>query len=277
MMLMKKFNMAKIKVDFKLVSIITTIIGVILIYLNFLFYGNKPDTFTSLNIIIPLEMLGLPLIYRNRQYQKVRKIESKFPQFLIDVTENINAGMTLPQAIRATQRVEYGELNPYVKEISSKISWGISFEKTLNEFTAAIGSDSLKRTTQTIIEAYKAGGTMNTVLAAVADSLQQLEKIKLERSASVYGQMINGYMIYVIFLGVMIGISSFLVPTFQFEGAAGSSLQNVFPEMFRGLSVIQGFFAGMAIGKMSEGNLAAGVKHSLALSIMGYSVFTLLG
>lgn len=274
---MAKFNLKKIKPDFKVVSIITTIVGIILIYLNFVFYGKKPDTFTSINILIALEMLGLPLIYRYSLFQKVKKIEGIFPRFLLDITENINAGMTLPQAMRATQRVDYGELNPYVREISSRVSWGISFERALKEFTTSVGSSSLKRTTQTIVEAYKAGGTMSTVLAAVADSLQQLEKIKKERSASVYSQMLNGYMIYVIFLGVMAGISSFIAPTFQFEGAAGSQLQGVFPQMFRGLSVIQGFFAGMAIGKMSEGNLAAGIKHSLVLSIMGYSVFTLLG
>ena len=124
----------------------------------------------------------------------------------------------------------------------------------------------------TINEAHKSGGTIHTVLDAVVETTQGIEKIKKERSASIYAQMINGYIIYFIFLGVMIGISSFLVPAFQ-VGESEGELQAVLPELFRNLVIIQGIFAGIAVGKMAEGTFIAGAKHSLALTAIGYSAF----
>ena len=267
----------KIKLDFKTVSAITTLIGIALLYMNFTYFQEDAQLFTTINLTTAVVSLGVPLLVKYAEYAKTKELEAFFPRLLHDITENINSGMTLPQAMRATLVNEYGPLNPHVQAINAKISWGITFERALNDFAEKSGSMSLRRTIKTIIEAHRAGGTMNTVLEAVADSLRELEKIKKERSASVYSQMINGYMIYVIFLGVMIGISSFLVPTFNFEGAGTTErIDLIFPELFRTLIAVQGFFAGMAIGKMSEGTISAGIKHSLVLSVLGYSAFVLL-
>ncbi|MBI2971461.1 MAG: type II secretion system F family protein [Candidatus Aenigmarchaeota archaeon] len=267
-----------VPVNFTTMSVTSTLVGLVIIYVNFTTYASDTQLFSTLNLVAAVIMIGVPLLYRYAEYSKVKKIEAMFPRFLRDITENINSGMTLPQAVRSTTTNDYGVLTPYANDISAKISWGITFEAAIKDFADKVGSSSLRRTVQTIIEAHRSGGTMNTVLEAVADSLRELEKIKKERSASVYSQMINGYMIYIIFLGVMVGISSFLVPTFNFEGTGSDTrLDVVFPELFRSLIVIQGFFAGMAIGKMSEGTISAGIKHSLALSILGYSVFILLG
>lgn len=256
------------------ISLITTVIGLTLILLNFIFFVEIPQIFAVLNMVAAVILLGIPLLYRYIEYSRLKKIEAMFPTFLTDVTENINTGMTLPQAMRTIANNDYGVLTPYVKEMSAKIGWGIPFEKVLTNFSTKIGSDVLQRTTKTILEAHKSGGTMNTVLSAVADSLQQLERIKKERSSSIYAQMINGYLIYIVFLGVMIGLSTFLIPAFQWEETGDmANLQDDFIEMFRYLIIIQGFFAGLSVGKMAEGTLLAGIKHSLVLSVFGYSLF----
>ena len=117
---------------------------------------------------------------------------------------------------------------------------------------------------------------MDTIMRSVAQSLVELEKIKKERSASVYAQMINGYLIFFVFLGVMIGLSSVLVPAFKM-GEQTQDLQTVFSEIFRALIIVQGFFAGLSIGKMAEGTLIAGIKHSLVLVVIGYSAFLMFG
>lgn len=264
------------QMDFKTVSMVTILIGLIILYLNFTFLPANSQIFAMLNLAAGVIILGIPLLYRYSQYAKIKKIETLFPVFLRDITQNIKAGMTLPQAIRAATNNDYGVLTPYVKDISAKISWGISFERILQDFAKGQKSHILMRTVQTIIEAHRSGGTMNTVLEAVAESLRDIEKIKKERSASVYSQMINGYLIYTVFLGVMIGLSTFLIPTFKFEEAS-SELPTLFPELFRSLIVIQGFFAGMAVGKMAEGTFVAGVKHALVLSVFGYTTFLLFG
>jgi len=259
--------------NLKRLSLITIPIGLIVIYLNFTFFSETDMVFTVLNLAATIIVLGIPLLYRYSQYSKIKKLEYMFPKFLRDVTKNINTGMTLPQAVRTACSNDYDILTKYVKEMDAKISWGISFEKILIDFSERIGSENLKRTVQTIIEAHRSGGTVNTVLEAVADSLQEIEKIKKERSTSIYAQMINGYLIYLVFLGVMIGLSTFLLPAFQWEEVVVGDMRTIFLELFRSLIIIQGIFAGLAVGKMAEGTFIAGIKHSLALSVLGYVAF----
>jgi len=265
--------------NLKRLSLITISIGLVVFYINFTLFSEMSTVFAILNVIALLIMVGIPLLYKYFQHGKIKKLEYMFPSFLRDITKNINVGMTLPQAIRTCCSGDYDVLTKYVKEIDAKISWGISFEKVLIDFSERTGSENLKRTVQTIIEAHRSGGTVNTVLEAVADSLQEIEKIKKERSSSVYSQMVNGYFIYLIFVGVMIGLSSFLLPAFQWEtGVVGKAvgetdMETVFIDMFRSLILIQGIFAGLAVGKMAEGTFIAGIKHSLALSTLGYVAF----
>ena len=38
------------------------------------------------------------------------------------------------------------------------------------------------------------------------------------------------------------------------------------------LLLFQGFFSGLTIGKLSEGNIKAGVKHSFALMLMAFII-----
>jgi flagellar protein FlaJ len=259
--------------NLKTLSLITIPICLIVIYLNFTFFSETSIVFTVINLAAALIVLGIPLLYRYSQYSKIKKLEYMFPKFLRDVTKNINTGMTLPQAVRTACSNDYDILTKYVKEMDAKISWGISFEKILIDFSERTGSENLKRTVQTIIEAHRSGGTVNTVLEAVADSLQEIEKIKKERSTSIYAQMINGYLIYLVFLGVMIGLSTFLLPAFQWEEIEAGDMRTIFLELFRSLIIIQGIFAGLAVGKMAEGTFIAGIKHSLALSVLGYVAF----
>lgn len=271
----KKFAVQK-KRDLKQISLITIVIGLIITYVNLQVFVSIPQIFSIVNLIAVVVVLGVPLLVKYSDYSQIKKLENYFPKLMRDITENIRTGMTLPQAIRAASSNNYDVLSAYVKELNAKISWGIQFDTALMDFADKTRSDSIRRTVQTVIEAHRSGGTIETVMEAVVESLRELEKIKKERSASVYSQMINGYLIYIVFLGVMVGMSAFLIPTFQFENAQ-SDLRTIFSELFRNLIIIQGFFAGIAIGKMAEGNVSAGIKHSMVLVIFGYTVFLFFG
>ena len=268
--------MIKSKIRNNSTSIVSILSGLLLVYVNFILFSASPQIFSAINLASGVLIIGIPLLVKYGSYSKVKKIKGIFPKYLADIAQNIASGMTLPQAMRTAAGNDYDVLTPYVKEITAKISWGITLEKVLYDFAEKSGSVPMKRNIQTIIETHRSGGSIDTVLKSVAQSLIELERIKKERSSSVYSQMINGYVIFLIFLGVMIGMSSFLIPTFNFN-QEGSSLEGTFTDIFRSLVIIQGFFAGMAIGKLAEGNLQAGIKHSLVLVVLGYSAFLLFG
>jgi flagellar protein FlaJ len=183
--------------------------------------------------------------------------------------------MTLTQAIRTVSRNDYGPLTIHVKDMAAKLDWGINFETVLEKFSETVGSLTIKRSVKTINETHRSGGYIGTVLEAVAESQLILERIKKERSSSIYAQMVNGYVIFFVFLLVMFGLSEFLVPAFQTTGNT-NELAIAYGSIFRDLIVIQGLFAGIAIGKMAEGSVFAGVKHAVVMISIGYTVFTLL-
>jgi hypothetical protein len=54
-------------------------------------------------------------------------------------------------------------------------------------------------------------------------------------------------------------------------------LINDYKAVFRNLIVIQGLFAGLSVGKMSEGAIIAGAKHSLFMMFVGVIAFLVVG
>ena len=252
---------------------------------------NIINIFVSVLIIAPITT------YQYGKYTRVRQYESKFPDFLRDVVEGLRGGMTLPNSIQYASKNNYGALSEPVKKLSYQLNWGIPFDRAMTLFSKQLGSKTISRAIYTIIEAHRSGGNLAEVLDAVTESTLELEKIKMERKSKIATQMMQGYVIYIIFLGVMIGMQHFLIPSL-----GESNNQNILPDIENGriqampssevkvpegvnpnpfgntflhLAVIQGFFAGLAIGKMAEGTINAGIKHAVILSLIGYTAMTL--
>lgn len=265
--------MMKIKMILKepetVLTIISIIAAILIFVINVTYFSHIPEVFGMLDFIAIFLAIGIPFYIRYTKVRKIREIEEMFPNFLRDVTSNIAIGMTLPQAIRTVKNNDYKSLSKYVKEISAKLDWGIDFERVLDDFAERSKSPVIKRTVKTIIETHRSGGRVGNVLEAISRSQQMIERIKKERQTSVYSQILNGYVIYFVFIGVMVALSRFLIPALGGLEAAGE-LGKVFDEMFRNLLIIQGIFSGLAIGKMAEGSVFAGVKHSLVLVSVAY-------
>ncbi len=193
----------------------------------------------------------------------------------------VESGMTLPQAIESSCRNDYGPLTPYVKKMSNQLTWGIPFDKVLKSMSKNANSRVLDRTTTTIIETHRSGGNISDVLKSVAESVREIQKIREERKSHVYSQILTGYVIYFVFLGVIIGLQKFLMPSLAIEGAASMGIgpsggEVEYKDIFQNLIIIQGFFSGLAIGKMSEGSILAGLKHLIVFVAIGFTAFTLI-
>jgi flagellar protein FlaJ len=257
----------------KFMVIISVIIGMFLFLINFIYIK-----FTLLYIVsIALVLIG-PIVIEYIRYKENKGIEENFPNFLRDVSENIHAGMTLPQAIKSTKTTDYGPLSPYVKKMAVQIDWGVPFDEILESFSSK-GTSVIRRTVSTIIETHKSGGKIAESLSAVGRSIMEINRIRKERASAIYSELVTGYVIFFVFLGIIVSLKSFLLPNMFVVASpelgitmTGSEIKVVFSEVFQWLILIQGFFSGLVIGKMSEGNLVAGLKHSLILLIVGYSV-----
>src|SRR3989344_2880381 len=129
----------KMKMNLKTISAITIAAGSPTLLLNFLYLSQIPQLYAIINLLVAVVIVGIPLLFRYSEFKKVRKIEEIFPRYLNDIAENISAGMTLPQPIRATGHIDYGMLSPYVKEMAAKVTWGITFEKIMEDFAKKTG------------------------------------------------------------------------------------------------------------------------------------------
>lgn len=257
------------------------VLGTAIISVNFFFFRELVQIFTILNLVGATLVLGPATLIKYKEYRDTREIESVFPNFLNDVVSGVESGMTLPQAIESACRNDYGPLTPYVRKISNQLTWGIPFDKVLKGMAKNANSRVLDRTTTTIIETHRSGGNISDVLKSVAESVREIQKIREERKSHVYSQILTGYVIYFVFLGVIIGLEKFLMPSLAVEGAASMGIgpteeDIVYKDIFQNLIIIQGFFSGLAIGKMSEGSVLAGLKHLIVFVAIGFTAFTIM-
>jgi flagellar protein FlaJ len=235
------------------------------------------NTLGAMIAIIP------PVLVFYGRYKENKEVETQFTIFITDFTEAIDSGMTLPMALRYCSGKDYGVLTPNIKGIASQVDWGVPFKEALRLFSNKIGSLPVRRAITTIIETYKVGGKISDTLKAVGESLLEINKIKAERSVSVQSQILTSYLIFFVFIFILVILQSFLIPALTPKGdiagvttMSGGAAPEIFPpEIFINFIVIQGFFAGLATGKMAEGSVIAGVKHSIVLIAIGYSIFSI--
>ena len=257
------------------VILIFVIIGVSIYLYNFFTIFYLPLTLLSIGIVV-----AGPALFEYKRYKENKEIEERFPDFLRDVTENIKTGMTLTQAVIATKNTYYGALSPYIKKIVTKIDWSIPFDQILKEFSSQT-TPLIKKTISTIVETYSGGGDITQILDASGKTIKEINKIRKERFSAIYNQMITGYIIFFIFIGVLIILQKYLVPSlFAFSSpdigmSNMDSTSRIYSDIFQWLILIEGFFSGLVIGKMAEGSLLAGLKHSFILIIIGYGAFLL--
>ncbi|MBW6462348.1 MAG: type II secretion system F family protein [DPANN group archaeon] len=230
--------------------------------------------FSIVSMVVPL----ISLQYKH--FQKMKNIESNFPNFIKAISEGLSSNMSLPQSVKYAAKSNFGELSPYINMMVSQMSWGISFEKAFHGMAESINNRLITRATSTIIEAHTYGGKISTAMAAIGESITDIEKLRRERISSISSQMMQGYIIFFVFIGVMIGLVVFLLPilgsdTLGGTGVANANLVSEYTTKFRHLSVIQGFFSGIAIGKLSEGSISAGFKHAAIMSFIGYAALLL--
>ena len=239
--------------------------------------------------------------------QNRKKYEARFLDFVRNLVGAIKSGMPVPRAIVhiATQS-DFGELNPHIKKLSNQIEWSIPVHKALKHFALSTDNDIIKRAISTVIEAEVAGGNMEDVLESITISLVEIKKIKEQRRASIHSQVLQSYIIFFVFISIMVVIQNVLVPYIgkmsggnilqgdiaqaEFTGLASkinidfssvplllSSLKGWLASLqgiFLSLALIQGLFAGIIIGKLAEGEITSGLKHSLILMTIAFVVMS---
>lgn len=222
-----------------------------------------------------------------KELNRQKGIELQFLEFTRSLVESVKGGISVPNAIRHVSTKDFGALNPHIKKLANQMEWGIAVHRALITFAKDTENEVIKRAVSIIIEADESGGDIEDILDSVSESVASVKKMKEERKASVFSQVLQGYIIFYIFIGIMlllqlwlfpklIGIGGSLQGTVGMVGAMAKSGEGVIDlsKTFFGLMMIQGFFAGIMIGKFSEGTIKDGIIHSVILMVTGALIIT---
>jgi flagellar protein FlaJ len=252
--------------------------------INF-FFLSKIFSFSTILYVAIIFIVATPIfIVKYREQRNVKDIEESFPVFLRDFVEGVRSGMTIPQAFKSISNNDYRKLTPYVKKMTAQLDWGIPVETVLVKFSKETRSRLIGRIVSSVIEAHRFGGNLAETFEALSRTALEVERLRTERKLYMNSQMITGYIIFFVFLGVMIALGKFLVPTLgqvtlpgSEEIASQANIAQDYKQLFMTLILIQGFFAGLIVGKMAEGAMLSGIRHSFIMMIIGALVFVLFG
>ena len=266
------------------------IFSLIIIIVNIIFFRDEKIFFFLIGIA--LVVVALPFISGLIIETKIEKEKNeRFLEFARNLAESVKSGTPIGQSIINMRNKNFGTLTPHVRKLANQISLGIPISKGLETFASDIDSATIKRAITLIKEAEGAGGKIEDILDSVAHSLYQIEKLRKERRAAIYNLVVQGYIIFFIFIGIMLVMQFKILPLTAGVGAIGpiggefnTNLPSVgtggatSPEQlarpFLYLLIIQGIFTGLTIGKLSEGSLKAGIKHSFILAITAFLIST---
>jgi flagellar protein FlaJ len=205
-------------------------------------------------------------------YKWRKAIDSRLPDLFRGIVQAQETGMTLPQALEEASKRDYGPLTVELKKMTAQISWGMSFEDALLDMERRVNTVLVQRTVPMIIEASHSGGHVEKVFGSMGKFIQTTLLLDKERRTQTRPYIAIIYVAFFVFLFTIILLfKSFFVSVegLPMLGAAAMSPAEM-QRIFFHLTSIQAFFGGLVAGKMGDGTISAGLKHSLILMLCGY-------
>jgi flagellar protein FlaJ len=246
-----------------------------------------------MNIIILAFLLIImpPGFFNFYETRRISRLEAEFPAMIRDISLSVKSGMTLKGAMSMAAGGQYGALTKAIKQMDNAISWGISFDDALLQFAKKYPTVLIRRTVFTLIEASRMGGQLGEILEGVATDVEETKALEKRRNSETKPYLMVCYISYFVFLAVIMIMSYVFLPMMKkaSEVTSGAALPAGMGQfavsdadlakynmLFFHALVIQGFFAGIVTGKMAEGKVVAGLKHSVVFIIIAVIAYALL-
>lgn len=244
-----------------------------------IFSEFEPLNTIGIVLLVPLIISSLIIYVRKeREYREVVEIEENFHKFLRDLSQEMEAGESLPDAIDATSQSDYDALTDEIKRVHAHISWGIPVNEALHKMGERSGSPHIRSALSIVLDAAESGGKIIEGLDDTADYSERLYEIRRKRKRSTRTYIIIFYIAFIIFVGIVAVLVNSLLPALlntevQNQAAgAGFQIEEITNVLFY-MTLMQGGFSGAVAGKISEGSVIAGIKHSIAMITIAIIAF----
>jgi flagellar protein FlaJ len=211
--------------------------------------------------------------------------EEMFLEFTRNLVESVKTGTPISRSIINIKDKSYGVLSENVEKLANQIYLGIPLNFALQIFAKDANNKTIARALTLIGQAERAGGDIGEILESVAESVRVADKLKKERKATISTLIVQGYIIFFVFVIIILVMQFQILPMLSGIGEVGSIGIEGLGQVGGGsesgeevsfsflyLLLVQGFFSGLTIGKLAEGSVKAGIKHSFALVLMSFLV-----
>jgi pilus assembly protein TadC len=266
--------------EIKKIHLAGIVIGMLMVILSLFMIGQKYFfVLIGLGVLFGILPFVISIIIENRAENEK---EEMFLEFSRNLVESVKTGTPISKSILNVKDKSYGVLTPHVQKLANQIQLGIPINPALETFSKDLNNKTISRALTLIGNAERAGGDIGEILESVAEAVNTSDKLKKERKASISMLVIQGYIIFFVFIAIIIVMQFKILPILSGVtglgvvggGTAGGIKPEELSNAFLYLLLIQGLFSGLTIGKLSEGSSKSGVKHSFILMFVSFITST---
>ena len=263
--------------EIKKSQIIGIAIGLVVIIVSFFLINTKYFFFLmGIGVLIGAAPFVLSIINQGRIENEK---EEMFLEFSRNLVESAKTGTPISKGILNTRQKQYGVLSEHINKLANQIQLGIPLNTALSTLSKDVNNKNISRAITLIGHAEKAGGDIGEILESVAEAVSMSEKLKKERKAAISTLVVQGYIIFMIFIVIILVMQFKILPMISgitdtgFMGGSGGTISaQELSGAFLYLLLIQGLFSGLAIGKLAEGSAKSGIKHSFTLMFISFII-----
>ncbi|MFQ5758550.1 MAG: type II secretion system F family protein [Candidatus Bathyarchaeia archaeon] len=264
--------MPKIEVwEKKIAWIVSGVLAVIIVITAYIALWDSPlfDEYMLFALVVGVFP---PAVLDYVDYRWRRSIDEHLPDLFRSIVQAQQTGMTLTQALEEASKRSYGPLTGELKRMVAQMSWGMPFENAFQSLGERVNTVLMRRTVPLVIEASRSGGQVEKVFEPMGRFVQSTLTSEKKLQAQIRPYVAIVYVAFFVFLFTIIilfktffsQIAEFTITTFSL--VTSEAMKRIFFHM----SILQAFFGGLVAGKMGEGTVSAGLKHSVILLTAGY-------
>ncbi|MFA5330793.1 MAG: type II secretion system F family protein [Methanoregula sp.] len=242
------------------------------LYFTKMFAGIFPEYTLEIFICITVIAMIAPLMvaYESRRFY-VSRVEAQMPEFLRDIADMKDVGMTLQGAITMVSTSKLGVLSSELKIVSEDLKWGASTSSALIRLEERIGLVSVKRAISLVVKASEITDQLREILTIAISDLDHYLKMKSKRFNVSFVYLAVIYLSFGIYLYCSYQLNDAFIASFVKMNVKFDIAGNV-RDMFR-VAIIIGGFSGLMAGQLSSNNVLSGLKHTIIFLVASIVVF----
>lgn len=213
--------------------------------------------------------VAVPAVYATRYSRERLGLEKKLPDFIRDVAESRKIGLSPESSIESLGTKGYGRLSKPIERMGAQLSWGLNLSKVVSTFIDSVNSWLTKVVGSLMLEVVDVGGGTVRSFSEMADFTRRINDLEAEKRSTLRPYIFVTYM-----AGIMIVMTTFLMVYFLKETAlepgalAVTTVNTGTVDILLVSALFESWVVGLVAGKMGEGSLSDGFKHSMILVLV---------